>query len=222
MLTLSRRINESITIGDDVEVVVLGVSRGRVRLGIRAPRDVAVYRTELVASIEKENRRAMTDRAMIQDISLDEPNLGAPEEAVLVFPKSLFGLAPHDRFLLCEVGEQTQLRALVSIQDPRMQLLVVDAVEVWPEFPVDDARRASGLAEAEVAVAAVCTIPSDGSTPTVNLKAPIVIGLESRVGVQVILDREELGMYHQLVAYEPPPEQPVGEVTTAQPIEALR
>ena len=102
------------------------------------------------------------------------------------------------------------------------QLLVVDALEVWPDFPIDEARRASGLAEAEVAVAAVCTIPADGSTPTVNLKAPLVIGLESRVGIQVILDREELGMYHQLVAQEVPAEEPPPEPTATQPIEALR
>ncbi len=201
MLTLSRRINESITIGENVEVIVLGTSRGRVRLGIVAPRDIAVYRTELVESIEAQNKAAAKNRAVTKELSPGEPNLGAPEEAVLVFPRSLFGLAPHDRFLLCEVGDHgCQLRSLVSTRDPNLQLLVVDALEVWPNYPIEDAKRASGLAEDEVAVAAVCTLPADGSVATVNLKAPIVIGLSSRVGVQVILDREELGMFHELVA----------------------
>ena len=156
MLTLSRRANESISIGDDVEVVVLGISRGRVRLGIRAPKSVAVHRTELITSIEKENRRAMTKQQVVRDAAFDQPNLGAPEEAVIVFPRGLFGLNTHNRFLLCELNDQSQLRVLVSCDDPMVQLLVVDAVEVWPNYPVDAAkahgrtgrrrsRRGSGL-----------------------------------------------------------------------------
>lgn len=47
MLILSRRIGESIKIGDDITVVVLGVNGCQVRLGIEAPRDVAVDRTEI-------------------------------------------------------------------------------------------------------------------------------------------------------------------------------
>lgn len=210
MLTLSRRTNESISIGEDVEVVVLSISRGRVRLGIRAPRSVAVHRTELIASIEKQNQQAIADRAVTKDAVFEEPNFGASDDAVLVFPKSLFGLSPHDRFVLCEIGEQNQLRALVSCIDPSVQLLVVDAAEVWPGYPIEDAKKASGLAEKEVAVAAVCTVPSNGDTATVNLKAPIVIGLESRVGIQVILDRDELGMFHELVGVQGGAEKGVG------------
>jgi carbon storage regulator CsrA len=47
MLILSRRIGESIKIGDDITVVVLGVNGCQVRLGIEAPKDVAVDRTEI-------------------------------------------------------------------------------------------------------------------------------------------------------------------------------
>jgi carbon storage regulator CsrA len=47
MLVLTRKIGEAIRIGDDVELQVVGVSRGRVRLGFKAPRNVAVQRAEL-------------------------------------------------------------------------------------------------------------------------------------------------------------------------------
>jgi carbon storage regulator len=51
MLVLTRKTNQSIMIGDDVEVTVLAVSRDKIRLGITAPREVPVYRKEVYVSI---------------------------------------------------------------------------------------------------------------------------------------------------------------------------
>jgi carbon storage regulator len=47
MLVLARKQNESIQIGDDVRVTILHIGRGRVQIGIEAPRDVQIRRTEL-------------------------------------------------------------------------------------------------------------------------------------------------------------------------------
>lgn len=58
MLVLSRRVGESIVIGDDVTVTVLEVRGEIVRIGIDAPRSVAVYRAELLAQVEASNREA--------------------------------------------------------------------------------------------------------------------------------------------------------------------
>ena len=57
MLVLTRKTNQSIMIGDDVEVTVLAVSRDKIRLGIAAPRDVPVFRKEVYLSIKGEERR---------------------------------------------------------------------------------------------------------------------------------------------------------------------
>ena len=54
MLVLTRKTNQSIMIGDDVEVTVLAVSRDKIRLGIAAPKDVPVYRKEVYLSIKGE------------------------------------------------------------------------------------------------------------------------------------------------------------------------
>ena len=54
MLVLTRKTNESIMIGDDVEVTVLAVSRDKIRLGITAPREVPVFRKEVYVSIKDE------------------------------------------------------------------------------------------------------------------------------------------------------------------------
>ncbi len=51
MLVLSRKLNQSIMIGDDVRVVVVGIDRDQVKLGIEAPRDVPVHRTEIYEEI---------------------------------------------------------------------------------------------------------------------------------------------------------------------------
>lgn len=55
MLVLTRKTNQSIMIGDEIEVSVLAVSGDRVRLGITAPREVSVYRKEVYLSIQGES-----------------------------------------------------------------------------------------------------------------------------------------------------------------------
>ena len=57
MLVLSRKLGETIRIGDDVRVTILHLAGGRVRLGIAAPLDVPVHRSELRAKIDREARQ---------------------------------------------------------------------------------------------------------------------------------------------------------------------
>lgn len=52
MLTLTRKVGESIRIGDDIEIVVKEIRRNQVRIGIVAPRDVAIYREEVYDAIK--------------------------------------------------------------------------------------------------------------------------------------------------------------------------
>ena len=54
MLILTRRIGETLMVGDEVKVTVLGVKGNQVRLGVDAPRDVAVHREEIYERIQKE------------------------------------------------------------------------------------------------------------------------------------------------------------------------
>ncbi len=58
MLILTRKLGESITIGDDIKVSVLGVHGRQVRLGIDAPLNVVVHREEVYVRIRQENRDA--------------------------------------------------------------------------------------------------------------------------------------------------------------------
>ena len=54
MLVLSRHVDESLIIGDDVEIVVVEIRGDKVRLGVQAPREVSVHRREVYDAIQRE------------------------------------------------------------------------------------------------------------------------------------------------------------------------
>jgi carbon storage regulator len=56
MLVLSRKLNQAIMIGDDVRVVIVSVDRDQVKLGIEAPREVPVHRSEVYEEIRKSKK----------------------------------------------------------------------------------------------------------------------------------------------------------------------
>ena len=58
MLVLARKINESIMIGDEIEVVVVDIKGDQIKLGIRAPRSVSVHRAEIFKEIQEQNKKA--------------------------------------------------------------------------------------------------------------------------------------------------------------------
>lgn len=59
MLVLARRVNERILIGDSIEVFVVDIKGDQVKIGIKAPRDVRVYRQEVLEAIQKQNIEAV-------------------------------------------------------------------------------------------------------------------------------------------------------------------
>jgi carbon storage regulator len=75
MLVLTRKSNQSIMIGDDIEVTVLSIMGEKVRIGIQAPRDVPVFRREVYLEIQQERGGGRQARQEV-DRALDR--LGGP------------------------------------------------------------------------------------------------------------------------------------------------
>ena len=72
MLILTRRVGETVMIGDNVTVTVLGVKGNQVRVGVNAPREIAVHREEIFDRIKREQEAAASESAPAE----------APAEAV--------------------------------------------------------------------------------------------------------------------------------------------
>ena len=66
MLILTRRVGETLMIGDNVTVTVLGVKGNQVRIGVSAPRDVAVHREEIYERIQQEQNGGGDDAVVIK------------------------------------------------------------------------------------------------------------------------------------------------------------
>lgn len=58
MLALARKVNESIMIGNDIEITVLEIKGDQIKLGVKAPKSVSIYRKELYVQIQEENKQA--------------------------------------------------------------------------------------------------------------------------------------------------------------------
>ncbi|MGH8603865.1 MAG: carbon storage regulator CsrA [Gammaproteobacteria bacterium] len=61
MLILTRRVGESLMIGDDVSITVLGIKGNQVRLGVNAPKEISVHREEIYQRIQQEKARAQEE-----------------------------------------------------------------------------------------------------------------------------------------------------------------
>ncbi len=75
MLILTRRVGETLVIGDNVTVTVLGVKGNQVRIGVNAPKDVAVHREEIYERIKREREEAQNP----PETTDETPDTGEPE-----------------------------------------------------------------------------------------------------------------------------------------------
>jgi flagellar assembly factor FliW len=160
VLILTRKVGESILIGDHIRVAVLEVRGRQIRLGIDAPADVVVLREEIAQRLAHENLRAASFnyQEVQQAVTTFEPlegftlwppqpgasiitiesqvlgRLSAPEEHLITFPAGLPGYPQERRYALIANRLKPPFYFLQCVDNPALAFVVADPVALFPDF----------------------------------------------------------------------------------------
>ena len=114
------------------------------------------------------------------------------------------GFPAANEFVLLDHRPGSVFRWLQSLQDPDLAFVVLDPRLVDDTYPIHLVRKAMGFLDLpedeEVVVLSLCTIPPRPAKPTVNLLAPIGVGLKTRKGAQVVLHETRYGARMEFMA----------------------
>ncbi len=85
MLILTRKVGQSILVGDDIEIILTDIKKGSVRIGIVAPNGLQIYRKEVFERIKEENLEAAKNAVMSKDwdkiFNILKTHLGGEDES---------------------------------------------------------------------------------------------------------------------------------------------
>jgi flagellar assembly factor FliW len=174
MLILTRKIGESILVGENIRLVVLEIRGRQIRLGIEAPADIVVLREEIAQRLTDENLRAATfnyqevqqavnaltsdfahklavhpPRPESPSVTLESQALGqvtVSEDQIITFPSGLPGFPDEHRFALINDHLEPPFYCLQSVDNPALAFVVGDPSALVPEYqPKNGARTLQEL-----------------------------------------------------------------------------
>jgi flagellar assembly factor FliW len=162
VLILTRKIGESIIIGDNIRVVVLEVRGRQIRLGIEAPADIVVLRDEIAQRLTDENLRAANsdyqdlqqavkafEIKVIDDFALRSPQPDAPtitfeskalgqvtvpENYIITFPLGLAGFPAERRYALLNDHLESPFYCLQCVDNPAVAFLVANPAPLVSDY----------------------------------------------------------------------------------------
>jgi flagellar assembly factor FliW len=128
--------------------------------------------------------------------------LEIPDDSLVSFAQGIPGFPTARRFCLLEVKPGSRFKLLQNVEDPALAFVVTDPVALDPSYPLDTVRELAsllGLAKDEpMAIASIVTVPPPPRRPTANLLAPLAMGMQSRLGVQVVLHDGDYRVRHEM------------------------
>ncbi len=176
MLILTRKINESLLIGEHIRIVILEIRGKQVRIGIEAPAGVVVFREEVFQRLTQENRQAAEfrypdleeltralGREMPEGWGLPQNHPGAaatsfatenfgrlivPEDQITTFPAGLLGVGEFQRYVHLEAPRGAPFGFLQCVDEPGLCFVVAEPAGIAPDFRLNGFAGAAQQLEA--------------------------------------------------------------------------
>lgn len=138
------------------------------------------------------------------------------DESIVTFPSGLLGFPEQQRYVILDHDTEAPFKWLQSVEEPSLAFVILDPAMIHPSYQIDV--PADALAEiraeqkAELALVVILTIPSDDpGRITANLRGPLVISHQTKLGKQMVLS-EDFPTRHPLF--------PVSEFPSPTPAQA--
>ena len=202
MLILTRKAGESLYVGDDIKLTVLGIQGKQIKLGITLPDTMTVYREEIYTLVADDNilaRQSKNDNSSIEampNLRETETKIGVhqiAEDKIIHFPKGIIGYEEEQDFTLLPLSDDSLFFMLQSTKTPDLGFIVTDPYAFLGDYSVklNEAEQAYIQVKdsQDVFIFVTVTIPHGKPDQTaLNLSGPIFINYEKRIAMQVPQD----------------------------------
>lgn len=201
MLILTRKAGESLYIGDDIKITLIGVQGKQARIGINLPDTMTVYREEVykrvmqdnISAGQRENKELSDDTAYSSLSGTRVGKLKLDKDKFITMPKGLIGYEDEKEYTIIEYKENSPFYIYQSTKTPDFGVLITDPYFFMNEYTVklNEAEQALLQAESADDVNVFVTVIVPHGKPediTLNLSGPIFINYKKRLAIQVPQD----------------------------------
>lgn len=201
MLILTRKAGESLYIGDEIKITLIGIQGKQARIGISLPDTMTVYREEVYKRVMQDNILAGTskneefkDNANYSDLfDTRVGKLALDKDKFIQMPKGLIGYEQDTEFSIIDYKDDSPFFIYQSTKTPELGLLIADPYIFLNEYTVKLSEAEQNILQAETAeditVFVTVTIPhGKPEESTLNLSGPIFINHVKRIALQVPQD----------------------------------
>jgi len=201
MLILTRKAGESLYIGDDIKITLIGVQGKQARIGINLPDTMTVYREEVYKRVMQDNitagqreNKALGDAGTFSGLMETRVgNLALDKDKFITMPKGLIGYENEKEYTIIEYKEHSPFYIYQSTKSPDFGVLITDPYYFMNEYTVklNEAEQALLQADSAEDVNVFVTVTVPHGKPediALNLSGPIFVNPKKRIAIQVPQD----------------------------------